>query len=116
MKQPPKTAEYVFYSLGALEEFPLRIGRRMLLEGVELAIFRTTDDGFYALENRNPHPKGGTLAEGIVSGHYLYDPLYDVKLDLQTGQACAPNEGAARIYPVRIVGNQVQVGLPESGA
>ncbi len=113
MKLQSETTEYTYHTLGSLKEFPLRIGRKIVMEGIELAVFRTTDDRLYALENRNPHPKGGTLAEGIVSGHDLYDPLYNVRIDLQTGKAYAPDEGAARSYPVRIEGNQVQVGLPK---
>ncbi len=78
---------------------------------VELALFRTSDGAIYALENRSPHPKGGPLAEGIVSGHYLYDPLYDWKIDLRTGEVQAPDQGNVVTYPVTLDGEKVTVSV-----
>ena len=99
------------YAVGAIQDFLLQIGRVVIAGNVELAIFRTSDDAIYAVENRNPHPKGGPLAEGIVSGHYLYDPLYDWKIDLRTGEVQAPDHGKVATYPVTFDGQTVKVSL-----
>lgn len=99
------------YAAGKVQDYLKQIGRVVVIEGKELAVFRTSGDEFYALENRNPHPKGGPLAEGIVSGHYLYDPLYDWKIDLHTGEVQAPDKGQATVYPVHIDGDTIFIGI-----
>ena len=98
-------------AVGSVQDFLLQIGRVVMAGEVELAIFRTSEGAFYAVENRSPHPKGGPLAEGMVSGYYLYDPLYDWKIDLRTGQVQAPDHGIIATYPVILDGDLVKVSL-----
>jgi len=100
-----------FYPVGQIDEFMSRIGRVLELKGIELAVFRTSDNQIYALENRNPHPKGGPIAEGIVSGHVLYDPLYDWQINLENGQVQAPDEGQVRTFDVKLEGGQVWIAV-----
>jgi nitrite reductase (NADH) small subunit len=99
------------YAIGSVQDFLLQIGRVFVAGNVELAVFRTSDGAIFALENRSPHPKGGPLAEGIVSGHYLYDPLYDWKIDLRTGEVQAPDQGNVMTYPVTLDGEKVTVSV-----
>ncbi|WP_170880354.1 MULTISPECIES: nitrite reductase small subunit NirD [Paenibacillus] len=99
------------YTIGTVQDFLLQIGRVVVAGNMELAVFRTSDGAIYALENRSPHPKGGPLAEGIVSGHFLYDPLYDWKIDLRTGEVQAPDQGSVVTYPVSLSGDIVTVSL-----
>ncbi|OZQ61550.1 nitrite reductase [Paenibacillus sp. VTT E-133280] len=99
------------YAIGSVQDLLLQIGRVVVAGNVELAVFRTSDGAIYALENRSPHPKGGPLAEGIVSGHFLYDPLYDWKIDLRTGEVQAPDQGIVVTYPVSLAGDIVTVSL-----
>lgn len=100
-----------FYPVGQMEEFLSRIGRVLELKGQEIAVFRTSDDRIFALENRNPHPKGGPIAEGIVSGHVLYDPLYDWQIDLTTGLVQAPDEGQVQTFAVKVENGQVWIAI-----
>ncbi|MBW7476359.1 nitrite reductase small subunit NirD [Paenibacillus oenotherae] len=100
------------YRIGQLDDFIVRIGRTITVKGVELAVFRTSDDRIFALENKNAHRKGGPLAEGIVSGHDLYDPLYDWKINLETGKVYAPDSGQIQTYPVTVEGAEVEISLP----
>jgi len=102
------------YAVGAVDDFMLQIGRVVTAGEVELAIFRTSDGAFYAVENHSPHPKGGPLAEGIVSGYYLYDPLHDWKIDLRTGEVQAPDRGQAIVHPVTVDGGVVKISLQEA--
>lgn len=99
------------YAIGTVQDFLLQIGRVVVAGNVELAVFRTSDGSVYAVENRSPHPKGGPLAEGIVSGYYLYDPLYDWKIDLRTGEVQAPDQGKVVTYPVTLNGENVTVSI-----
>lgn len=100
-----------YTAVGKVDEFLMRIGRVVWIEGEEVAVFRTSDNRLFALENKSPHPKGGPLAEGIVSGHYLYDPLYDWRIDLESGLVQDPDHGQVRTYPVRIEGDVVEIAV-----
>lgn len=96
--------------VGTLDMFMKQIGRVVEWNGEQIAVFRDSGDRLYAVENKNPHPKGGPLAEGIVSGHYLYDPLYDWKIDLKTGLVQAPDTGQVKVYSVKIEDSNVWIG------
>ncbi|NUU62547.1 nitrite reductase small subunit NirD [Paenibacillus agri] len=97
------------YAIGEVQDFLPQIGRVVKAGQTELAVFRTSDGTFYAVENQSPHPKGGPLAEGIVSGYYLYDPLYDWKIDLRSGEVQAPDQGRVATYSVQTEDNKVKV-------
>ena len=74
-------------------------------------MFHTKDGTLYALDNRSPHRRGGPLAEGMVSGHFVLDPLDDWKIALDTGQMQAPDAGKVPTYPLKVEGKDVQLGL-----
>lgn len=112
MAQQTKAAE-AYVHVGTIEQFPIRVGRRVKAKGIELAVFRLSDGRVYALENKSPHRKGGILCEGIVSGEYLYDPLYDWKIHLPDGKVQAPDEGRVRAFPVMVKDGQVHILLPK---
>lgn len=95
-----KSVDGAFVAVGEMEQFLPRVGRVVRMHGAAVAVFRT-EGGWYALEDRSPHPKGGPLSEGIVSGHYLYDPLYDWKIDLRDGRVQAPDTGQVKTYPIK---------------
>lgn len=88
-------------ALGRLEEIPPLGARVVETEGESIAIFRTADDRVFALRNRCPH-KGGPLSEGIVFGHRVACPLHNWRIDLESGEAVAPDQGCTRTYPVRV--------------
>ncbi|BBH20277.1 assimilatory nitrite reductase [NAD(P)H] small subunit [Paenibacillus baekrokdamisoli] len=100
-----------YYSIGSIEECLVQVGRVVIIEGQEIAIFRTSDGNVYALANKSPHPKGGPLAEAIVSGHYIYDPLHDWKIDLTSGAVQAPDTGQVATYPVIVKNDDIQIGF-----
>ncbi|PAD30879.1 nitrite reductase small subunit NirD [Paenibacillus sp. 7523-1] len=100
-----------YFPAGEIEEFLPRIGRVVEIEGRQLAVFRASDGTVFAADNHNPHPKGGPLAEGIISGHYLYDPLYDWKIDLSSGQVQAPDQGQVQMFPVKLENGQVWIAV-----
>lgn len=100
-----------FVTVGQIDDFPVRLGRIVKLDELVIAVFRLSDGRFAALENKSPHRKGGILAEGMVSGEYLFDPLYDWKISLIDGLVQAPDTGQVRVFPVRLEGGQVQIGF-----
>ena len=55
----------------------------------DIAIFRTSDDQVFALDDRCPH-KGGPLSQGIVAGDGVACPLHNWSIGLSDGCARAP--------------------------
>ncbi len=48
----------------------------------DIAIFRTSDDEVFALDDRCPH-KGGPLSQGLVYGKRVACPLHNWQIDLK---------------------------------
>ncbi|PWV94535.1 nitrite reductase (NADH) large subunit [Paenibacillus cellulosilyticus] len=111
--QPVDNKDYHYYSVGTLDQYQERLGRVVQLEEQEIAVFRTSEGNVYALENRSPGPRGGTIVEGIVSGDILFDPICDWRIGLSDGQVLAPDKGQVRTYPVRVTDGEVFVGIRE---
>ena len=95
----------------AVEDIPL-LGSRVLKRegGDDIALFRPAAARVFALADRCPH-KGGPLSQGIVSGDTVTCPLHGWNIRLDDGQACAPDVGCARKYPVQVRDGQVWLSL-----
>jgi nitrite reductase (NADH) small subunit len=100
-----------FFQVGPVGRFPVRVGVRVKLDRTEAAVFRLSDGRIYALENKNPNRKGGVLCEGMVSGEYLYDPLYDWKIHLPSGIVQAPDTGEVKTLTVKIENGVVHLAV-----
>jgi nitrite reductase (NADH) small subunit len=96
-------------SIGSLDDFLPLAGKRVHVEGLELAVFHLSDGTFKAVENRCPH-KGGPLAEGVVSGSFVFCPLHEYKINLH-GKVEEPDSGCVRTFPVEVEGNVVRICL-----
>lgn len=83
-------------------ELPVRTGQTIEIDGEKIALFRLTNGAIYAIEDKSPHPKGGVLSEGLVSGHYVFCPVYDWKISLIDGKVQAPDEGQVKTFKVEI--------------
>jgi nitrite reductase (NADH) small subunit len=79
-------------------------------EGRPVAVFRTADDEVFALVDRCPH-RGGPLSEGIVSGRSVACPLHNWVIELDSGQARAPDVGCAPRVPARIEDGRIYLRL-----
>jgi nitrite reductase (NADH) small subunit len=92
--------------IAALDDIP-RQGARVVKTPIGcIAVFRTTEDQVFALEDRCPH-KGGPLSEGIVHGTSVTCPLHAWVFDLNTGQALGADNGAVRVFAVRVEAGRV---------
>ncbi|MFP6685917.1 MAG: nitrite reductase small subunit NirD [Polyangiaceae bacterium] len=100
--------------IGMLDDIPRRGARVVRHHGAEgeidIAVFRTSSDEVFAVRNACPH-RQGPLSEGIVHGCRVTCPLHQWEIDLETGEAVAPDEGAAPRYPVRVEGGRVSLRL-----
>lgn len=79
----------------------------------EIAVFRCGDDSVFAVLNRCPH-KQGPLSEGIVHGHRIACPLHGWVIDLETGDAVAPDTGCTPKLPVKVVDGAVFLGVEDA--
>jgi nitrite reductase (NADH) small subunit len=92
--------------IGRIDDIPARGARTVRTSGPPIAVFRTGEDEVFALVDRCPH-RGGPLSEGIVSGRSVACPLHNWVIDLDSGQARAPDTGCAPSIPVRLVDRRV---------
>jgi len=99
----------------ALDDIPVPGARVLRAPGGDIALFRPAADRVFALADRCPH-KGGPLSQGIVSGDGVTCPLHGWHIQLDSGQACAPDVGCARTYPVQLREGQVWLALAAAGA
>lgn len=88
-----------------------RSGYSIKIDDKEIALFRLTNGRVYAIENRSPHPKGGVLTEGLVSGEYVYCPIYDWKISVVDGQVQAPDYGQVKTYQTEVIEDIVFIVL-----
>lgn len=90
----------------ALQDIP-RLGARVVETPVgDVAVFRTAEDEIFALEDSCPH-KAGPLSQGIVHGKSVTCPLHNWVIELQDGNAVAPDVGCAKSYPVKLDGDDI---------
>lgn len=96
--------------VGRVDEIP-SLGSRVVrtVQG-DVAIFRAGDDTLFALADRCPH-KGGPLSQGIVYGHTVACPLHNWCIELASGCAVAPDEGATHSYPLKVIEGVVYLNL-----
>jgi nitrite reductase (NADH) small subunit len=96
--------------IGSLDDIP-RLGARVVRrEGMDIAVFRTEDDRVFALVDRCPH-RGGPLSQGIVHGCRVTCPLHNFVIELESGKAVAPDEGATRTIPVKLEEGRIFLAL-----
>lgn len=76
----------------------------------DIAIFRAADDQVFALDDRCPH-KGGPLSQGLIYGKRVACPLHNWQIELESGEAVAPDPGCAHRHPVRVENGRVLLGL-----
>jgi nitrite reductase (NADH) small subunit len=96
--------------VGHIDDIPLAGARVVNTAQGRIALFRTGDDKVWALHDKCPH-KGGPLSQGMVYGHKVACPMHNLSIDLETGEAVAPDTGCAATYPVKIEGGAVYVAL-----
>ncbi len=97
----------------ALDDVPRQGARVVPRTGLpSIAVFRTADDRVFALVDRCPH-KGGPLSQGIVHGHRVACPLHNWSIELETGEAVAPDAGCTNALRVERRGRWVYLDRNE---
>ena len=70
-------------------------------KGLDVAVFRNSEDKVFALLDRCPH-KGGPLSQGIVHGESVACPLHNWNIGLADGCAKGPDEGCTPKFAVQV--------------
>ena len=76
----------------------------------DIAIFRTSDDEVFAVHDKCPH-KQGPLSQGIVHGKQVTCPLHSWKINLDTGEAQAPDVGCTKPFAVKLENGEVWLSV-----
>ena len=93
-----------------MDELTPLIGKKVIVKDKQIVIFLTENGEVHAINNVCPH-KEGPLSEGTVSGEYVYCPLHDQKIDLNTGEVQEPDTGCVETYQVEIQDGDVFICL-----
>lgn len=77
-----------------LDDLPRERGAAALVDGVQVALFRTHDDAVYALQQYDPYCGAHVLSRGIVGTRgdvpTVASPMYKQVFDLRTGVCLDP--------------------------
>ena len=100
-------------SVCALDEIPVLGARVVRSADGDIALFRNDQDEVFAVHDRCPH-RGGPLSQGIVHGRSVTCPLHGWRIDLESGQAIAPDVGCTSQVEVRLDGRTVLLRVSET--
>ena len=96
--------------VGSIEDIP-KLGSRVIQHADgDIAIFRNANDEIFALRDACPH-KQGPLSQGIVHDKTVTCPLHNWKIELETGEAIAPDEGCTGRFEVRIEDDKIFLSI-----
>lgn len=98
------TANWV--AVGELSNIPVRGARCVAVGDITVAIFRTSENQVFALEDKCPH-KNGPLSNGIVHDGCVTCPLHNWVISLSTGEAQGADEGQTASYPIKMDGETI---------
>ena len=85
--------------------------RRVVLDGLAIALVRTADGTLFAVEDTCTH-EDASLAEGFVAGGVIECPRHGARFELATGVALSlPAVEAVRTYEVKIANGEILVNL-----
>ena len=99
--------------IGALDDIP-RLGSRVVrTPRGNIAVFRTESDEVFALDDRCPH-KGGPLSQGLIYGKRVACPLHNWQIELESGEAVAPDVGCAHRHHAKVESGRVLLALNQA--
>ena len=91
----------------------IKTGERLIFDvsGNLIAVFNVAGR-YYAIADVCSHDDG-SVAEGEVAGKEIECPRHGARFSLETGEALTlPAVVDIPAYPVRVVGDEIQVGIP----
>ena len=98
-----------FVRVAKVAEVPPGTAKVVVVHGYPVALFHV-GESFHALSNVCLH-RGGPIGEGDLDGAIVTCPLHGWEYDVRTGRNVANPAARLRVFPVRIEGEDVLVGL-----
>ncbi|HEY4683256.1 MAG TPA: non-heme iron oxygenase ferredoxin subunit [Candidatus Acidoferrales bacterium] len=104
-----------FVKVASVDQIDSERGALVECEGKRIALFNVTDR-YYAIEDTCTH-RGGPLSEGMLleAEGVVVCPWHGARFDIKTGKVLGPPapQGVAS-FPVRVVGKDIEVEMPEA--
>jgi len=101
--------------IGRLNDIPPAGARCVASPRGRIAVFRTSDDQVFAMEDRCPH-KGGPLSQGIVHGTSVTCPLHNWVISLESGKALGADDGKVRTIEIKVEGEEIFITADASAS
>ena len=79
------------------------------VDGRPIAVF-LSNGAYYAVDDSCPH-NGAPLCDGLVTGKELTCSWHGWQFSLESGKRLDAPRGKVGTYPVRVVDDEIQVGL-----
>ncbi len=102
------------------DELERERGVAALVDGRQVALFRTWDDGLFALDHLDPFSRAYVMARGIVGSRgdvpTVASPMYKQVFDLRTGACLDDGTVRLQVHAVRLTRGVVEVRLGEPTA
>ena len=100
-----------FIPVGEIDE--VKVGERLFIEIDEKPIVILNIEGqLYAIADVCSHDDG-PVGEGHLEGFEIICPRHGARFDIRTGKVLAlPAFVDIPAYPVRLVGDQIEIGIP----
>ena len=102
----PRSHSARWVDIGPIDAIPVRGARIVKTQAGCIAVFRTSANAAYAIDDACPH-KAGPLSQGIVHANSVTCPLHNWVIDLTTGKAQGADEGQVRTYALKIDGGRL---------
>ena len=99
-----------WHTICSIDEIPLLGSRVVKTAGGDIALFRVSAAEVLAVRDQCPH-KGGPLSQGIVHERTVTCPLHGWKIELDSGNAVAPDAGCTHAFSVKVEAGTVLLQL-----
>lgn len=104
--------QYKFYQIVSVNDMPE--GERLIFEikGQAIVLFYVNGE-FLATGDLCSHD-GGPIGDGELDGDVIICPRHGARFDVRTGKALSlPAVTGIPVYPVKVIDNYIEVGVPE---
>ena len=104
-----------FRSICPWARLPVDRGVAALVDGEQIALFRTADGELFAVSNHDPFSDAMVISRGILGSRgdrpTVASPVYKQVFDLATGECLDDAAVRLAVHPVRVRDGLVEVAL-----
>ncbi len=97
----------------ALNEIPQPGAHVVMAPHGDIAIFRTSADKVFALDDRCPQT-GAPLSQGVVFGNTVACPQHSWQIQLDSNEVIVIDVACSQRYPTRIEAGRVQIAVEQT--